>query len=243
MKQRKLTIMALAAGLGLMASGSQVQAFPLSIDDFNFATGATATDSFPVDAVGVTVPAGTGGSVYQDWSRTPITAWLTAGRTVSTIDCVNCQMGHFTAQSNSYGWGHWDWTGKSIEGITDFEMLYSTDVFGADVIVSFDVDGKKVAQFQSSDLQSTGGVLTPFHIDVPGISQLDITSIHLHVFSNGGNYTDPTGWLGDLNLGAQATNLDFNVDNVTVTGVPEPATMALMGLGLAAFGWSRRKSA
>ncbi len=44
---------------------------------------------------------------------------------------------------------------------------------------------------------------------------------------------------GRTGLGAPGS-FTTRIDNVTVSVVPEPSTCALMGLGLAAFGWARR---
>ena len=70
----------------------------------------------------------------------------------------------------------------------------------------------------------------------PGTLSLDIDGqFHDLTFSLAGltnmNVVDQTG----INLGAHAQNLVMNVDNIRFVTVPEPATMAALGLGLVAF--------
>jgi hypothetical protein len=48
------------------------------------------------------------------------------------------------------------------------------------------------------------------------------------------------GW--ELAGGGPVTGEQITIDNVTITMVPEPSTLALIGLGAASLAWLRRKN-
>jgi hypothetical protein len=55
------------------------------------------------------------------------------------------------------------------------------------------------------------------------------------------NLNAPLGF--SINVPYNGQNKNASFDNLIISQVPAPATLALLGLGLAAFGWSQRKRA
>jgi len=256
----KLRNLKLAAALGLagvltLAAGQAQAGFTGLIDDMNFTQSSQASDSI-VDGTADTAVRGIGGS--GEWVRPNGTREgelyvnLISGDNATTEDCSNCKVGHTTNASSSTSHNYFlfespDGSPLTFNAGDSIKFDYETDIDNGDFILSFSNNGSKVGdEFWWKDLAATGlSVLpgNPLQGTLSGLltQTFDADGIFIDIFSNGGTYTDTTGWLGTRALGNAAIGLDINIDNLRV--VPEPGVLGLMGLGLAGLaGWRRRRA-
>lgn len=238
----------LSAAAGLLLAG-QAQA-DFIIDDFNLDAAMTPATDATVDASGTTQLAQNGtGSIFMNqlngggvWDRNYY-AFLSSGDEAETVACGNCDQGHFTLASNSLGHGGFYYNGGSTVDLSGYDTLhwdYDADVDGGDVYAAFysganGSGGLIEALHLGSDL--TGGVVHNLSASLSG----DYSSVGfaaVYISANSGLDTQGFGF----DLGASAARLDANIDNGRMS-VPEPGTLALLGLGLAGFSWQRRRNA
>lgn len=252
--------LAVAAALGVAGSAQAVM-----IDDMAY-TGAPvngqAVDT-TADGNGVynnpTIGAasrGTGGSgAWVDGSGNRIGqlfANLISGDQTTTEDCPNCRVSHSTDKSTSTSHNFLLWQAQSGHEINlgageSVAFDVETDVGGGDFFITLLNNGGTVAQHQWQDVVATGLSLNPpslLHAITLSFMAGAVTfdELRLDIISAGGStYTDPTGLIAaGTDFGNVAVGLDTNIQNLR-SSVPEPTTLAMLGLGLAGLGWQRRR--
>ena len=100
---------------------------------------------------------------------------------------------------------------------------------GADDMAFAFLDGAKVCDLGGVHGSSAGSCVTPFTIAAGG-HQLQVFFVDINQVQSGFSFN--------------VTTQDVSVGPPVVSGIPEPDTYALMGLGLAGIGaWSRRRGA
>lgn len=251
MKLKNITA-ALGVAGGLLLAG---QAQALLLDDMNFTqTAATGEDTTP-NSGDETANRGIGGSGRLVTNDGPngtrsgeLYVYLTSGDGASTEDCGNCMASHTVNDANSTAHHYFQWNvpGDPLNKTTGESITidYEADIAGMDLFLSFsDANGDRLGSFiQLPDLAATGLGLMNFETVAFDLTEdyTGIADIRLDVFSNGDSYVDETAWLGTaaLDLGDAAIGLDTNFRNLRQ--VPVPATLALLGLGIAGLGWQRR---
>jgi hypothetical protein len=243
-------------GLGKIATTSAV-AFAIGlamasqghagiIDDFNFTTGSVI-DDVTANNSGVVGLRGIGGTLAAGWSRDAIYANLVGGDRVEQADCSSCQMGHFNNDANSVGNGYESWKLGGLQnfGNTTWALDYGLDVGGFDVIMYFynSQTNTITGELWWRDIAAVGLPGTPGTLS--GTLGAGILADYLFIeeFSVGGLYNPSLaanygGHLGARDFGVASVAGDFNKDNLRI---PEPATLALLGLGLASLGFVRRR--
>ncbi|MDT8426303.1 MAG: PEP-CTERM sorting domain-containing protein [Methyloprofundus sp.] len=236
-KNIKTILMAAALPLAMMAAPVYAD---FIIDDFGplapgggggtaYSVADNTADSTPNPVSPLAAPALGANTIMNglaDWTRS-IQADLISGDLVETEICNNCQAAHLVSNSGSTGNGSFIYE-ASMGGSVDFSMYsmisfdYAADLAGA--VVQFTFAGSTTDIITSGVLASTG---TSAPSNLTGASAT----------FGPGNYSAITRIQMDI-LGV--SDLDFTIDNVTA--VPEPGTMALLGLGLIGFAFRSRKT-
>jgi hypothetical protein len=231
----------LALTAGLAFAGSAQAGFIIDDWQIDAGSGNFVNATLVVNPAGPTARTATGG---QSLPRADILTTITTGGEAAGIslgDCDTCQFGTFSNNVGTAGWGYWSWTGGGdLSAFTDVQFDYFSDLPDADVILGFFEAGILKASAQESDMAATGGLPVAFSLAINMSAATNIDEVRLYAFSEGGALNIPD--LGIVNVGsAQSIGLDFGVRAVELTKIPEPATLALFGIGLAGLGFSRRK--
>ena len=246
MKTRAFRALAVG-GLGallMMGNAPSAQAGSIIIDDWNLTESGSSGKDTTVDNVGVFGARGVGGTHWG--ARDQIYSNLTAGDGVETIDCANCDQGHGVNDANSEGHGLWSWLNGRTEFFGPVLLDYAAEVDDFDIVASWVLGGKLVAQIHWMDLAATDPFPLPLVTLQGELRKIFADEIYLEWFSVGGAFAQPDGYRGYVapgaNLGLAATAGDLNVDNFIVQ-TPEPGSLALLGLGLVGLGFARRRKA
>jgi hypothetical protein len=248
---------AIAASIALTAgvafAGAAQAAPTIIIDDWNINadTGNFITDpptASPSTLSRTGPPTGAVGGISLP--RGNLYLNKTAGPDVNpaqVVDCFVCQAGTFSNASGVISNAYWSWTPSNLDltGYSTVNFDYRADLTGADVVLSFFSGGVRIGNIlQRSDLAGTGDAFVPisFNLADVGAPLVGVDAVFLDVFAQAGNFADPNrAGLGTLNLGIGLDDLDFRIDNLRVPEVPEPGTIALLGLALAGLGVARRR--
>jgi hypothetical protein len=254
MRIKNFKALALAAVLpsAMMLSAPAEAVF--TIDDFDVDTSVSVEDTTTgIGGVGGTPNSGspniegivmnkTGGAA--GWTRS-LYAELLKGDSVETVDCAACKAGHIVNASGvnpdgtnrlSSGLHYFDWEGPStdLSGYSVAEFLWSSDAAGQGTQAWWEfIDNTgtatattaKISLNADTILTKYSTALTAFGADADKGYE-DITKIKL--------------WF-DTSTSIGGGGVDGNVRNAQL--VPEPETIALLGIGLVSFALRRRRSA
>ena len=234
-------------GLGVLGlATSMLLAAPMAhatfiIDDFETTSGFSVTD---LTADGVAGIQGTGVSLgttidatntvmgvlggAAGWNRT-IYAELDFVDAVSTQVCPTCDAGHLASGAGgASGNASFIYTGTALDLSaytgTTLDIAWAADQAGATLMVTFTDSGALTDTYIFPNTPNTGSSSIANLVSAGGVNLAFVTV----------DETQITGVRIDI-LGV--ADLDATIDQI-----PLPGTLALLGLGLAGFGWRSRKA-
>jgi hypothetical protein len=262
MKLSKVILgISLASGMGL---ATQAQAFSIGmyeIDNWDNLAASVAAADVATGTAGVFAnrSGSAVGSLFVRENPNGLYANLFQGDGVRSIDCQNCQEGHFVSDANSIGNGYFSWVlpqGQGTLNLSNLEVVidYAADVDGVDVIVSaFNNGGNLQGQVWFKDVVAPGlpGTEPEYLKGSFGNGVAGITRVVLETVTVGGVYNPAVdsnyrgGFAGSANFGAAAFGADVNYDNIIpeIDALAGTGALTLLVGALALAGERRRRSA
>jgi PEP-CTERM motif len=155
----------------------------------------------------------------------------------------------FSSENDTYARGYIVWDGSSTLASANDTAYTATE---ADFLAAIDTDGLNADLSTSNVFVITAASDLSFDFSIT-IYDMDGSSQSLTFTSSGaGTFYIPFAWFGSsidfenigavvvaLNVGTGTASVDLTIDNIEA--VPEPASLALVGLGLVAAGVARRR--